>query len=55
MWFRIQIRIGFTAVPDTDPDPVFFVNVDPDTDLNPDPGYDPKIGKKYADKFFTFF
>jgi hypothetical protein len=47
MRFRIQIRIGFNAVPDTDPDPVFFVNADSDTDLNPDSGYDQKQEKIY--------
>jgi hypothetical protein len=35
----VQIRIGFSAVPDTDPDadpdPVFFVNADPNTILDP--------------------
>jgi|LakMenE01Jun11ns_1017448.scaffolds.fasta_scaffold8527486_1 hypothetical protein len=37
----LWIRIGFKADPDKDPEPVFFVNADPDMDpdLAPDPGF----------------
>jgi hypothetical protein len=31
----LWIRSGFKA----DPDPAFFVNADPDTDLDSDPGF----------------
>ncbi len=31
----LRIRIGFNA----DPDPAFFVNADPVTDPDPDPGF----------------
>ncbi len=31
----LRIRIGLNVDPDTDPDPVFFVNADLDTILDP--------------------
>ncbi len=30
--FRIRIRIVFNAYPDTDADPAFYLNADPDPD-----------------------
>jgi hypothetical protein len=35
----LRIRIGFNADPVKDRDPAFFVNVDPDTDTDPYPGF----------------
>ncbi len=47
----LWIRIGFSAGPDSDPEPVlFFVNADPDTVPDLDQGFDDqkldKINKK---------
>jgi hypothetical protein len=35
----LRIRIGFNSDLDRDPDPAFFVNADPDTGPDPDPGF----------------
>ncbi len=58
---RVSDPHWFIADPDTDPDPAFFLNADPDSGSGsririPDPGFDDlQLKKITAEKKFNFF